>query len=125
MHLSDAEWKVMSRLWQSAPATARDVLEALHAETGWAYTTVKTVMDRLVEKGALAAKKRANTTWYEPRVTQKEVRKSAVRSLIDKAFDGAFAPLMSFLVEDERLSPADRKKIVEMLRQSRARKAPR
>ena len=52
MRLNDSEWKVMQALWGRHPATARDVLEQVERETAWAYTTVKTLLARLVEKGA-------------------------------------------------------------------------
>ena len=51
VQLSDAEWKVMHAVWALRGAvTVRQVHEHLDAETGWAYSTVKTLMERLVEK---------------------------------------------------------------------------
>mgnify|MGYP002390148889 CR=1 FL=1 len=55
--LSDAEWKVMRALWARHPATARELLDALAADTGWAYTTLRTLLARLVEKGAVSESK--------------------------------------------------------------------
>ena len=115
MKLSDAEWTVMNAVWESSPATARDVLEHCEAETSWAYTTVKTLLARLVDKGALAERKRANTSMYEPRVTRTAARRSALRSLLDKAFDGAFGPLLQHMVSDEKLSKRDRTELTTML----------
>lgn len=62
MKLSDTEWTVMHVLWKRSPASVRDVLEAVEADTGWAYTTVKTILGRLAEKGVVAVRKRANTS---------------------------------------------------------------
>lgn len=115
MRLSDAEWTVMNAVWDKSPASARDVLEAVGGETDWAYTTVKTILSRLVEKGALTARKRANTSLFEPRITREQARKSAVRSLLERAFDGAFGSLMQHMISEERLSAADRKKLTTML----------
>ena len=50
--LSEAEWRVMNVVWAQAPVSTRDVLERVEDETKWAYTTVKTVLDRLVTKNA-------------------------------------------------------------------------
>ena len=94
MHLSDTEWKAMSAIWRKHPATARDVLEQVEEETGWAYTTVKTILSRLVEKGALKVRMRANTSIYEPLVSREVARHSAVSSLLERAFDGAFGPMV-------------------------------
>ena len=115
MKLSDAEWTVMNALWERSPANARDVLEHCEAETSWAYTTVKTLLARLVGKGALAERKRANTSLYEPLVSRTEARHSALRSLLDKAFDGAFGPLLQHMVSDEKLSKRDRRELTSML----------
>ena len=101
MRLNNTEWKVMQVVWRRHPATARDVLNALEDDTSWAYTTVKTIMARLVEKGALAVSKRGNTSVYEPQVERADARRSAVRALLDQAFDGAFAPLLHFIRRGE------------------------
>ena len=107
MRLSDAEWTVMQAVWNRAPASARDVLDEVGDETGWAYTTVKTLLARLVEKGALSEGRQANINIYEPRITRNEARGSALRSLVDRAFDGTFGSLFQHLIKEERLSARD------------------
>ena len=113
--LSDAEWKVMKAVWRASSATARDVLGALEADTGWAYSTVKTMMDRLVEKGALKARIEGITSIYQPVLTQKQARKSALRALKERAFDGGSGAMMHFLVGSERLSANDRAELLRLL----------
>ncbi|HVQ25098.1 MAG TPA: BlaI/MecI/CopY family transcriptional regulator [Planctomycetota bacterium] len=120
--LSDAEWKVIRALWKRHPASARDVLEALHGETGWAYTTVKTLLARLVAKGAATVRLRANTSLYEPQITEAEARRTEVRLLIDRAFGGASVPLLRFVLTEEKLSAKDRAELRAML--ERAGKNP-
>ena len=116
MQLSDAEWKVMHCLWDRArPTSARDVLTQVGAETGWAYTTVKTVLARLVEKGALRAEKRLNTSIYEPLVTRDKASTSAVRSLVERVYAGAVGPLVSYLIADEKLSKQERAHLRKLL----------
>ena len=115
MKLNDSEWTVMQAVWEHAPASARDVLERVHAETGWAYTTAKTVLARLVEKGALRERKRANTSLYEPLVTRVDARRTAVHSLLDKAFDGTFGALVQHMVSSEKLGKKEREKLARLL----------
>jgi predicted transcriptional regulator len=91
------------------------VLDETEAETGWAYTTVKTLLARLVEKGALSEHKRANTSIYGPLVTRKRARREALRSLLDRAFDGAFGSLVQHMIKDEKLPKRDRARLAEML----------
>ena len=107
MKLSDAEWTVMRALWADAPATARDVLGRCVGETGWAYTTVKTLLARLADKGAVKSERRRNTDWFRPVVTQQKARRAAFRSLLDRAFDGTVGGLLHHIVKDERLSARD------------------
>ncbi|MCK6462072.1 MAG: BlaI/MecI/CopY family transcriptional regulator, partial [Planctomycetes bacterium] len=73
--LTDAEWKVMRCLWEKSPATARDV--ATRLDTGWAYTTVRTFLDRLAGKGAVRAKKAGGTLAYAPVLTRSQARRTA------------------------------------------------
>jgi len=92
------------------------VLEEIGRETGWAYTTVKTLLARMVAKGAVRARKRGNASQYEPAVSPATARRSAVRALVDRAFQGAVAPLLHHLVEEERLSAADRAELKRRIR---------
>ena len=117
MRISDAEWTVMQVAWNRAPVSVRDVWEDVRAETDWAYTTVKTILSRLVAKGALKMTKRGNTGWFEPRVTRTQARRSALKSLVDSAFEGAFGPLVQHLIAEEKLSKRDRRQLTEMLQE--------
>jgi BlaI family penicillinase repressor len=117
MRLSDAEWTVMRAVWNRAPASARDILDDVGEETGWAYTTVKTLLARLVEKGAVGEGRQGNVNIYEPRITRNEARGSALRSLLDRAFDGTFGTLVQHLITEERLSPRDVKTLERMLQE--------
>ena len=111
--LTDAEWKVMRCLWERAPATARDVCDRLN--TGWAYTTVKTFLDRLAEKGAVRVRRRGSVAVYTPATTRAQARRAAVRSLAAKAFDGAVGPMVHFLVG--KLSAKERAEVRRLLRE--------
>ena len=114
-HPSDAEWKVLHALWRKHPANARELLESLRGETGWAYTTLKTVLGRMLEKGLVSAEMRGNTAWYEPAVERQRARKAALRILIERVFEGAAGPLLAHLVDHESLSRAERKRLAALL----------
>ncbi len=115
MRLSDGEWKVMEAVWAGGAVTARDVHDAVGPGTAWAYTTVKTMLDRLVRKGALAVRRDGPAGVYEARVTRAAARGTAVRGLVERAFDGAFAPLLHHLVEGRTLSPREREDLRRLL----------
>lgn len=124
MKLSDSEWTVMNVVWDRSPVTVRDVHETVQGETGWAYTTVKTTLERLAAKGALRSRKRGNVGLYEPLVSRSQARRSAVRSLVEKAFDGTFGSLLQHILSDEKLSARDQKRLAELLDEARRAKGP-
>ena len=66
--LSPAEWEVMKTLWEQGPLDARSVFKALADEREWAYQTVKTLLSRLVAKGAVEYDQVGNSYLYRPAV---------------------------------------------------------
>jgi BlaI family penicillinase repressor len=118
MRLSEAEWQIMNALWKKNPATAREIIDSLDEDVRWAYTTVKTMLTRLAVKKAVAETKRGNTSFYTPLVDQRNARKNALQNVVDRMLDGAVAPLMSFLIEDRKLSDRERRELIRMLRDS-------
>ena len=115
MKLSGAEWQIMNALWRKHPATARQIAGRLPDEINWAYTTIKTMLARLVDKKALGESKQGNTSVYTPLISRQKARHRALRQLMDQAFDGAFGPLMHFLVEEHSLNDQQRQEIIEAL----------
>ena len=115
MKLSKAEWQIMNTLWQENPATARELMERLPSRVNWAYTTVKTMLSRLVDKKALTEYKRGNTSFYKPLISQRKARSNAFKSLLDQAFNGATGPLMHFLIEEQNLTEKQRQEILTAL----------
>jgi len=115
MKLTEPEWLIMNALWEKHPVKARDVVERLPSTVNWAYTTVKTMLDRLVEKKAVGKSKRGNIGLYEPLVSRRQARRTAMRIMLDQAFDGAFGPMMHFLMEDEKLSADQREELIKIL----------
>lgn len=117
MKLSDSEWIVMGALWAHAPATAREVLERTEAETDWAYTTVKTLLTRLQDKGAVTSERRGKTDWFRPVISRDKATKTAVKAFVDRAFDGAVGGLLHHLAHEEKLSKRDREILRKTLRE--------
>ena len=119
MKLTKAEWQIMNALWKDWPATARQIADRLPEEVNWAYTTIKTMLTRLADKQAVRETKKGHVGVYEPNLTRRDARRNALDSLLDQAFDGAFGPLMHFLVEDEKLSPKEKRQLMEILKKQR------
>jgi len=115
MKLTEAEWQIMKALWEKHPATTREIMERLPAGVKWAYTTIKTMLTRLVDKQVVREAKQGNTSVYDPLISQRKARLSAFRSLLETAFDGAMGPLVHFLVEEERLSPKQKRELAKIM----------
>ena len=113
--LTDVEWAIMGALWQHEPCTAGTVQEALQEAHGWAYSTVKTTMDRMVAKGLLATHSIRNLQLFVPRITRTEAKRAELRRVLSRAFNGALTPMIQFLVEDEGLSADELKQLRKLL----------
>jgi len=122
MRLTDAEWQIMNALWKRYPATAREIAENLPGETQWAYTTIKTLLARLAAKNAVSEQKRGNTSLYEPLVSLKKARRTALRTFLNQAFDGAVEPLLNFLAEERKLTGKQREKLAKILQEEESRR---
>ena len=125
MRFSEAEWKVMRVVWRRPGAAVREIVAELAAETGWSYSTVKTMLARLTEKGALSLAKDANLYRYTATVDERDARRSAVRSLLDRAFDGTLGGLVHHLVADEKLSRREVEELRSLLAADQSTKPPR
>ena len=115
MQLSDSEWKVMNALWERFPASVREIHQAVSHETDWAYSTVKTLLTRLVDKGAVSVERHANAGIFAPLISRDAARRSALRGLLERAFGGAYSSLIHHLVDDGRLSAEERAALSKLL----------
>jgi len=105
--IHNTEWDLLEVLWERERATAREVSESLAKKRGWAVSTVKTLLDRMVKKGLLSARQVGNVWEYTPAVRPVDARRSAWAELVGKAFGGAVAPALHFLAKDAKLSKKD------------------
>ncbi|MFC1735176.1 BlaI/MecI/CopY family transcriptional regulator [Candidatus Hydrogenedentota bacterium] len=113
--LSAAEWVIMKKVWELKKTNVREIYEELKPSRNWAYSTVRTMTDRLREKGYLIAKKVGNTYFYQPSVSRRKVAFSALESFADKVFDGAIGPVVSHLIKQDKLSDVETEEIKRLL----------
>src|SRR5258708_4103551 len=74
IELTEAEWSIIKAVWENEPCAAPTVQEKLHKQTEWTYSTVRTLMDRMVAKGLLTAEKIRNLTLYRSAVTREQAQ---------------------------------------------------
>ncbi|MEK6700889.1 MAG: BlaI/MecI/CopY family transcriptional regulator [Planctomycetota bacterium] len=108
VELGEAELAVMRVLWDDGPLTVRDVMKRLHDRGRMvAYTTVLTFLTRLEQKNVVASDKRDTAYVYRARISRQSVSASRIRSLVDQLYDGAAAPMLLQLIENEKFSPGE------------------
>ena len=107
MRISAAEAHIMEALWRQSPQTAEEIALKVSAEQDWSITTVKTLLGRLLSKGALSAEKDGRRYLYAPKVERADYVQDESRNFIDRLFDGRLAPLVSHFAETKQLSPED------------------
>jgi BlaI family penicillinase repressor len=118
VELTEAEWAIMRAIWQHQPCAAGTVQEALVASKGWAYSTVKTTMDRMVSKGLLQTHKIRNLQLFSTTIGEVEAKRGELYKMLQRAFDGALVPMMQFLVEHEGLSTEEARQLRQIARQT-------
>lgn len=102
--LTPAEWKVMKIVWRRKACAARDVYEEAGRDLGWAPSTSKTVLRRLVDKGCLTTTRVGNSFLYRPaRVAVKSLL-GAADELLENMLEGTSGLVLSHLVERSKLS---------------------
>lgn len=121
-NLSEAEWKVMKAVWTLKRANVREVHERLVGQEKWAYNTVRTLMERLCTKGYLKAEKAGNLYVYQPTKSRRSISAQALWAFVEKVFDGAVGPLVTQLVEENKLSPEDLEKLRSILNEGSKKK---
>ncbi len=113
--LTEAEWEIMKVVWREEPCAAGTVQEALEESKSWAYSTVKTTMDRMVKKGLLEIRRIRNLQLFSSCLTESEAKRGEIMKTLKRAFDGALTPMMQFMLQDESLSKKEMKVLRKMI----------
>ena len=115
--LTEAELRLMDVIWKKGPATVAEVAEALPKQLGLAYNTVLTTMRILEEKGYVkhTKPKEGRAFVYHAVVDRKQARGNAVRHLLSRFFGDSPEELVLNLLEDERLSEPELRRIRQMI----------
>lgn len=116
--MTDVEWVIMNVVWEQEPCAAGTVQEALAESHGWAYSTVKTTMDRMVTKGLLTRKAIRNLNLFSSAISPDKARSSELKRLLRRAFNGALTPMLQFLVDEEELSSEEIQQLRALIKQA-------
>ena len=107
MQISEAESVVMDVLWRQHPLGADEVAAALASQQDWQEATIKTLLNRLLNKGAISAQKEGRRYLYSPLLKREDWVLKESRGLLDRLFDGRVAPLVAHFSAHRKLSKKD------------------
>ncbi len=116
IELTEAEWTIIKAVWEAEPCAAPAVQEKLFKKTQWTYSTVRTVMDRMVVKGLLVAEKVRNLTLYRSAVTREQAQRGELFYALKHAFNGALTPMVQCLIESNHLSGEELTKLESLIK---------
>ena len=115
VELTEAEWSVIKAVWETEPCTAPAIQEKLFKPTGWTYSTVRTLMDRMVAKRVLKAKKEGKLTIYHSAVTRRQAQHGELFYTLKHAFNGALTPMVQCLLESRDLDATELEQLESMI----------
>lgn len=110
--ISDTEWEIMRVVWLKHPLTANEILSRL---SGWHPKTARTLLARLVQKGALDYEARGRTYVYSPLVSETDCVATASESFLDRVFGGSLKPMLAHFVERQKLTRKDLQELDKLL----------
>jgi BlaI family penicillinase repressor len=117
--ISESEWTVMEALWEKSPQTASQLAKALRKRTGWAQNTVRTLLTRLLEKGALhAADNASGIREFRPAVERDACVRLESDSFLQRVFRGAAKPLLVHFASNAKLTPDEVRELKRLFDQS-------
>jgi BlaI family penicillinase repressor len=121
--LSPAEWQVMKTLWELGPLDARGVFAAVPESSEWAYQTVKTLLSRMVVKGAVAYDQVGNSYLYRAAVPQEELTRQEVRNVFERVVGAAVSPVIAHFIDEAQLSDEEIQKLQQLLDEKRKKRS--
>ena len=117
--IAESEWSVMEALWESSPQTASELTKTLRPTMNWAENTVRTLLMRLVEKGALkTAENASGTRTFLPAVKREDCVRAESESFMQRIFGGAAKPLLVHFAQNSKLTAEEVKELKKLLDQS-------
>ncbi len=115
--ISESEWLVMRVLWSNGSLTANEVVKELTGKTKWKPKTIKTLITRLMNKGAVKFEKEGRKYRYYPAVGQAECVRMERRSFVRRVYGGTTRPMLAAFLEDAKLSAEDISELRKILEQ--------
>lgn len=105
--ISESEWAVMRVLWAKAPATANEIIQSPALKNSMHPQMVKTLLNRLIKKGALGFKQEGRAYLYHPLIKEANCLTATSLSFLKRVFGGSLKPMLAHLLVQDELSPEE------------------
>lgn len=113
-NITESEWKVLEILWDKPGSLIGEIRNAL-SRSGWSYSTIKTLVARLVRKGAIKVEDSQEGKRYYPAVDADKSRREETMHFIDRIYNGSVRMLFSNLVKTTNLSDKEAEELMELI----------
>lgn len=118
VNLSDGEWKIMNKLWESGGNTITELTAFLQEETGWDKHIIITMLNRMEKKETVAHKQGSRAKIFYPLVSREEVSMRETRGFLEKVYRGSLGMMVNAMVEEQALSDAEIQELYAILEQA-------
>ena len=118
IHVTDSEWYVLDCLWQHAPQTAMELVEALSRRVGWAKSTTLTTLRRMEAKGLLAGETVGRSRRYTPLVDRETATVRETSGFLDRVYRGSVGQMVSTMARRQGLTEEDLAQLRAILAQA-------
>lgn len=118
--ITDAEWEVMRVVWAHGSVTSREIIEILESKMQWKAPTIKTLLGRLVEKGALNTEQEGRKYIYSANIEEKEAVRSFTNDIFDRICRKNVGNVIESIIKDHTLSFDDIQRLEEILEMKKA-----
>jgi BlaI family transcriptional regulator, penicillinase repressor len=115
MRITDAERELMEILWRRGPTGGEELVEQATAAQGWSPKTVRTLVDRLIQKGAVESRRDGKVAIYGALVERETYLRTESQDFLDRLFGGRLTPLVSHFTEQDALTPDELEKLNVLL----------
>ena len=115
MSISAAESVIMEALWKQHPLTAEEIIGLVASDQEWTEATVRTLINRLLNKEAIAATKDGRKYLYRPLMKRTDWVHEESQGLLDRLFDGKLAPLVTHFSQRKKLSREDIRELKRLI----------
>jgi BlaI family transcriptional regulator, penicillinase repressor len=105
--ISEAEWEVMTVLWEHAPQNANEVISSLQQRTDWKDKTIRTLLDRLVKKNVVGVNKDQKLYTFFPLFSQDECQHAEAQSFLKRIYGGTLKSMLVQFIEEDSLTKKD------------------